>query len=318
MSTRRLRYKGFSVALQVPDAVPAALRKLRSGTGSEPEGPKGSLKVCDAPPVSAAWRDPSGASAFLSNFYGGHGGQAPDSEVLSRMSLKDQVASTNWYHTIDLPGGVVTPGTFDHRPLVPHYGIPESLEGMRCLDAACSNGFWTFEFERRGGTVVALDIPSLGELDFPAGTPPMAAATSGGLDQLSARAFHIAHRALGSQAKLVRSNLYAMNPQDLGTFDFVHMADVLLHLQNPLAALRRLRELTAPGGSALIAEVFDPSLVGQVTHYLGGFEGLVWWEPSLDCLVQMVYDAGFTSVDVLRIYRSPVRGHWRAVLRAVS
>jgi len=234
------------------------------------------------------------------------------------MSLKDQVASTHWYHTIELPGGVVTPGIFDHRPLVPHYGIPESLRGKRCLDAACSNGFWTFEFERRGGTVVSVDIPSLSELDFPAGTPPMPAATAGGPDQLSAIAYHVARRALGSDAELVRSNLYAMNPENLGTFDFVHLADVLLHLQNPLAALCRLRELTAPGGTALIAEVFDPSLIGTVTHYFGGFDGLVWWEPSLDCLAQMVYDAGFATVDVVRTYRTPLRGHWRAVIRAMA
>ena len=50
-----------------------------------------------------------------------------------------------------------------------------ALAGRRCLDAACSNGFWAFELERRGGKVVALDIPSIADWDFPAGTPPLGA-----------------------------------------------------------------------------------------------------------------------------------------------
>lgn len=315
MPVRTLNFKGFGLALRVPERVPAAMRGLRHrAAGSESTRSGSSLELRAPPPVSAARRDPHQASHFLSSFYGdGSTPGVPSDEALFGMPLEDQVASTHWYHTIDLPGGVVTPGTFDHRPLVAHYGIPGSLAGMRCLDAACSNGFWTFEFERRGGNVVALDIPSLSDLDFPAGTPPM---PSGASDQLSAAAFHIAHRALGSEARLVRSNLYEMDPQELGTFDFVHLADVLLHLQNPLAALCRLRELTARGGTALIAEVFDPSLMGTVTHYLGGFDGLVWWEPSLDCLVQMVYDAGFGSVEVLGTYRTPAHGYWRAIMRA--
>lgn len=187
------------------------------------------------------------------------------------------------------------------------------MAGRRCLDAASSNGFWAFEFERRSGTVVALDIPSIADWDFPAGTPPLGTTRP---DELAATAFEIAHRSLGSRVQLVRRNLYAMNPDDLGTFDFVHMADVLLHLRNPLDALRRLRALTAPGGMALVTDVFDPSRRDMVMQYRGGFENLIWWTPSLDCLVQLVYDAGFTTVDVITTYTIPGRAGWRAIMRA--
>jgi len=114
----------------------------------------------------------------------------------------------------------------------------------------------------------------------------------------------------------VRRNLYAMDPADLGTFDFVHMADVLLHLRNPLDVLRRLRTLTAPGGTAVITDVYDPALDGMVARYRGGFENLIWWTPSLDCLVQLVLDAGFGTVDVTTTYTIPGGAGWRAVLRA--
>ena len=51
---------------------------------------------------------------------------------------------------LHIRGGVVTPGLFDHRPLVPQYGLPESLSGKRALDVATFDGFWAFELERRG------------------------------------------------------------------------------------------------------------------------------------------------------------------------
>ncbi len=109
-----------------------------------------------------------------------------------------------------------------------------------------------------------------------------------------------------------------MDPAALGTFDFVHLADVLLNLQNPLAALCRLRGLTAPGGSALIGDVFDPGLLGTLTEYRGGFDGVRWWHPSLDCLVQMIYDAGFSTVEVTTVYRPQVGGYRRAAMRATA
>jgi len=94
------------------------------------------------------------------------------------------------------------------------------------------------------------------------------------------------------------------------------MADVLLHLRNPLAALRRLRALTTPGGSALVTDVFEPYLKDTVMHYRGGSENLIWWTPSLDCLVQLVYDEGFSTVEALTTYTIPGRAGWRAVMRA--
>ena len=43
--------------------------------------------------------------------------------------LRRAVAALERYHTIDLGAGVVTPDTFDLRPVVGHFGIPERLDG---------------------------------------------------------------------------------------------------------------------------------------------------------------------------------------------
>ncbi len=66
------------------------------------------------------------------------------------MDLLEQARERSWYHAIDLGDGTVTPGWFDLRPFVNHYGIPDDLNGMRALEIGTWDGFWAFEMERRG------------------------------------------------------------------------------------------------------------------------------------------------------------------------
>ena len=69
-------------------------------------------------------------------------------------------AAAPWYHTFEFPGGVLTDGYFDLRSVVAKLPLPASLEGMRCLDAAACEGFWSFELARRGAAeVMSLDLP---------------------------------------------------------------------------------------------------------------------------------------------------------------
>src|SRR3990170_8687518 len=77
------------------------------------------------------------------------------------------VAERTWYHAIELAPGVVTPGLFDRRPYVERYELPADLTGKRVLDVGTQDGFWSFELERRGASVTALDLDDPGELDWP-------------------------------------------------------------------------------------------------------------------------------------------------------
>jgi tRNA (mo5U34)-methyltransferase len=56
-------------------------------------------------------------------------------------SLSDQVEALPWYHTLDLPGGVVTPGEFDLRSVALRPPVSASLRGTRCLDVGTRDGF---------------------------------------------------------------------------------------------------------------------------------------------------------------------------------
>ena len=81
-------------------------------------------------------------------------------------AILERVRQIEWYHSIDLGQGIVTPGMFDHRPLLDEYGLPEQLQGKRVLDVATWDGFWAHEFRKRGAEVVAMDIPYREDVDL--------------------------------------------------------------------------------------------------------------------------------------------------------
>ncbi|HVA59300.1 MAG TPA: hypothetical protein VNG13_02040 [Mycobacteriales bacterium] len=309
MPSRSWRWRGYrmSVELRRADAV--------AGGALEPPGLPGGVTFADPlPDLHVRARDPAAAVAFVNLSPAGRPA-APGSGALAR-----RVASRSWYHTIDLPGDVTTPGQFDHRSVVARYGLPEDMAGLTALDVATFDGFWAFEMERRGARTTALDLPSVAGLDFP---PEARPALPAEVHQTSlGTGFRIAHDALGSSVRRVEGSVYDLDPGRVGRFDFVHVADLLLHLERPLEALRRIRSVTA--GRALISDAvtldLPPGPAGPTTQYLGGWHDVVWWLPSLEVLAQMVIDAGFRTVRLHTAYKlaktDQVEGLWRAVLLA--
>src|SRR5579862_1780783 len=113
-------------------------------------------------------------------------------------ALGERVRERSWYHTLELGPGLVTDGWFDLRPYVPRYGLPERLDGLRCLDVGTWDGFWAFEMERRGGEVVALDVPGEEELDWPPRRRPTELSS-----EPRGAGFRLAAEAIGSRVQRV-------------------------------------------------------------------------------------------------------------------
>jgi SAM-dependent methyltransferase/predicted O-methyltransferase YrrM len=298
--------------------VTAAAPEKTGVVEAPPERAPSGLLLRDAPAVTIKRRDPAATGAFLGEF-------AERTETARGPVAEEGVNALDWYHTITLPDGTVTRGMFDHRDLLPHYGIPEDLSGRRVLDVATSSGFWAFEFERRGGEVTATDIPPQ-RWDWPTRAKASAEAPTESapaeVGPLRSQNFELAASALGSRVDLRSLSVYDLGPAEVGTFDFVHTADLLVHLERPLEALRRIRSVVADGGTFLLADAVDPETLGDapLTWYVGGWQNVEWWVPSVTTLAQMVHDAGFTEVEVLRLYNLPAwdeeRGFWRAIIRA--
>ena len=77
-----------------------------------------------------------------------------------------RIARIEWWHTIEVAPGIVTPGGWDLRPTAHRLPWPRSLAGMRCLDIGTMDGYWAFELERRGAAeVIASDVLDATRLD---------------------------------------------------------------------------------------------------------------------------------------------------------
>lgn len=205
--------------------------------------------------------------------------------------LRERFEGIDWYHTQELAPGIVTPGMFDLRPLIDHYGIPGDLSGLRALDIGTFEGFWAFELERRGAQVTAIDVDSIQALDWPPRLRPAE-------DGRRGEGFLLAREALGSAVERVGISVYDATPERLGgTFDLVFCGSVLIHLRDPMLALERMAGLCS--GRLILADEYSRRL-GHLPLAGAEFRGetpwSTWWRPSIRAWLSMVRTAGFEDV----------------------
>jgi len=132
--------------------------------------------------------------------------------------MDERVTQHDWWHTIELAPGVVTPGGWDLRPTSTELPWPD-LTGKRCLDVGTADGFWAFELERRGAAeVVATDLPSA-------------------FQQKARARFELARELRGSRIVYEERDVYALD----GEYDVVFMGFVLQMVRDPLGALEAIR-----------------------------------------------------------------------------
>jgi tRNA (mo5U34)-methyltransferase len=158
-----------------------------------------------------------------------------DRPVASPEEARRAIAGHDWWHTIEVAPGVITPGWWDHRPNVDRMPWPpRSLEGLRCLDVGTMDGFWAFELERRrAADVVAVDLP----------------------DPDRERRFRTAAELLGSRAQYGVRDIHDLEPDVDGHFELVFVGWVLQLVPDPIRALRALR--TVCRGHLLVLETLS-------------------------------------------------------------
>ncbi len=231
--------------------------------------------------------------------------------------LERRVASVPvWYHAIELGDDVVTPGirgwTLDSLQ------IPD-LTGKTVLDIGAWDGYFSFEAERRGASrVVALDhyVWSLDLQGWEShqaerraqGLLPLPAHEVTGLwrpDELPGkRGFEVAREALGSQVEDVVGDFMEMDLAELGQFDVVLYLGVIYHMENPVAAMRRLRSVTR---ALAVIESETMSLPGEGTRRLAEFfpgaelagDPSNWWSPNRQALIGLCHAAGFAEASIV-------------------
>jgi tRNA (mo5U34)-methyltransferase len=155
---------------------------------------------------------------------------------------RELVASrTDWFHSIDVGDGIVTPGTCPPEYLKQLWvtmKLPDDLRGARVLDVGTYDGFFAFECERRGADVVAIDI-------HPA----------------DCRCFALARALRGSNVDYRQMSVYDIRPELVdGPFDLVLCLGVYYHLRHLFLALDNLWAITK-GQLRLETHVIDDRLI---------------------------------------------------------
>ncbi len=222
-----------------------------------------------------------------------------------------------WYHTLDLAPGVVTPGWFDTRKIVGKLPWPESLAGKRCLDIGMFDGFWAFEMERRGAReTIGIDVLDPTAWDWPVNS---SSAVMKALERRKegGRGFEIAREALGSSVERLETSVYDLEPSAVGEFDFVYIGSLLLHLRDPVRALERVRSVCR--GQLLVVDNINLGL--SILHprrpvaALDGVGRPWWWKMNMVGLVRAVQAGGFRLLaPAQRIWMPPGSGHPRVRL----
>jgi tRNA (mo5U34)-methyltransferase len=196
-----------------------------------------------------------------------------------------RLRTTGWYHSLELPGGEVTPGLQTLEQLrwrARQFPIPEDLRGQRVLDIGAWDGWFSFEMERRGATVVAVDA-------------------------VRSEKFLYARERLGSKVEYHVADLYELGPSGLGVFDIVLFLGVLYHLKNPVLALERVcalaRDLVCVE-SFVTDDGSDPDAKPSMEFYettelCGQFDN--WVGPNVACLLSFCRTAGFARVSLTSV-----------------
>ncbi len=193
---------------------------------------------------------------------------------------------SGWWHSFELPDGTVIEGMNDLvglRNRLSNFPIPQDLRGKRVLDIGAWDGWFSFEMERRGAEVVAID-----NWDNPR--------------------FREIHSVLDSRVDYRTMDVYDLTPERVGRFDIVLFLGVLYHLKHPLLALERVCALTtdlAVVESFVLKEEHRPEadvasrpiMEFYETDQFGG-QTDNWVGPSLPCLLAFCRTAGFARVEL--------------------
>jgi tRNA (mo5U34)-methyltransferase len=138
-------------------------------------------------------------------------------------------AYKNWYHSITLPHGVITPGhevSSDFRwdsiePFLP------SLKNKTVLDIGAWDGFYSFRAEQAGAEVLATDHVCWG-----------------GFGWGSKAGFDFAKLALKSNIKELEIDVPDISIETVGEHDLVFFLNVLYHLESPYTEFKKVASVS--------------------------------------------------------------------------
>ena len=207
----------------------------------------------------------------------------PEFQRLIRLQTEAFARNTP-YHSLELNDGTIIPGIIpvpQLRARLDRYPLPEDLTGRRVLDIGAASGWNSFECERRGAEVVAIDCVEYEEL-------------------------RAVKRLRDSKVEYAVIDIEELTPERFGFFDYVLFFGVFYHLRHPLLALENVCSVTRGVGfieSYVIDDAPDAARCHMEFYETDELGGQIdnWCGPTTQCLMAMTRAAGFPRVEFLYV-----------------
>jgi O-methyltransferase len=177
------------------------------------------------------------------------------------------LSQCQFYHTMNLPEvGKVSGFEGGNWDLQPHLddllgGI--DFKGKRVLEIGPASGLLTFEMERRGASVVSIEIPPNHKYDvvpyFEMKTDWQAAVERGWVPLTNS--YWFAHEKNKSSAQVVYWGACDIDQIDIGEFDISLMSNMLLHNRDPLKIMQNCARITRE--KCVVIDIVEHALEGS-------------------------------------------------------
>jgi tRNA (mo5U34)-methyltransferase len=217
--------------------------------------------------------------------------------------LPKKVGDLFWWHSINLGGGIVTPGhksRYEISREAEAIFAPLTLRDRSVVDIGAWNGGFTVEAKRRGAArMLAVDHYTWAHPDF-----------------RGKETFDLVTRRLGIDVETKLLDIQTATAADLGRWQVVLFLGVFYHLFNPISALQVLAETTE---EVLVLETHldledlpQPAMVFYPGRELGG-DPTNWWAPNRAGMEALLRAVGFEKV----LYRpNPLAASHRGIFHA--
>jgi tRNA (mo5U34)-methyltransferase len=210
----------------------------------------------------------------------------PAIEARRRIDFSKELAAKGWYHSFELPDGIFIDGFMtveQQKRRYAQFPIPDDLSGKRLLDIGAWDGWFSFEAEKHGADVTAIDC----------------------VEQAT---FLDVQARLESKTDYRIMDFLEIPAAGLGKFDIVFFLGVLYHVRHPLLALEIVCALTRDVAivDSFVTDPDDwqehageiPTMEFYELDELGNQFGN-WVGPTVECLLAMCRAAGFARVEFL-------------------
>ncbi len=215
--------------------------------------------------------------------------------------LARQVDSIRWFHSIDLGGGLVTPGVKSLAVLEHEQRLifdPVRLEAATVLDVGAWAGAHSFAAKRRGAARVLATDHFVWANEFWRGR----------------EAFDLANAVLGLNIEAMDIDVPEITREAVGLWDVVLFLGVLYHLPSPLEGLEAVAEVAR---DCLIVEtranLFNrsaPTLTYHPGASLNG-DGSNFFSPNPAFIIEVLKECGFVTFDTHVHYDRLTVHAWR-------